>query len=158
MQRAEKNKIMVQYKIITIPVINGEREEDELNVFLRSRKIVDVEKQLVSAPSGAYWSFCVSYIFSAQPVQSNMSKKEKVDYKSVLDEASFARFTRYREIRRNLSQTEAIPAYAIFTDEELAELAKIETLTKTSMQKVNGIGEKKVEKYGVYFFESKSVE
>ncbi len=68
-----------------------------------------------------------------------------------MDEASFQRFSRMREIRKSLSLKNAIPAYAIFTDEELSELAKIEALTLAVMKSVKGVGEKKVEKYGMHF-------
>ena len=39
----------------------------------------------------------------------------------------------------------------VFTNEELAELAKIEGLTEAKMKSVKGIGQKKVEKYGHHF-------
>lgn len=143
---------MVQYKIIAVSTLDSEKGENELNAFLRTNKIVDVEKHLISTTHTPYWSFCVSYITQTSSLaQTNAIKKEKVDYKNVLDETSFLRFTKYREIRRNLAQSEAVPAYAIFTDEELAELAKTAVLTKSAMLKINGIGEKKVEKYAQYF-------
>jgi superfamily II DNA helicase RecQ len=56
-----------------------------------------------------------------------------------------------REIRKRLAAEESLPAYAIFTDEELANLAKIEDLTLAKMKSVKGIGEKKIEKYGRSF-------
>ncbi len=39
----------------------------------------------------------------------------------------------------------------VFTDEELAGLAKLDTITSKSMLSVKGIGEKKVERYAKYF-------
>jgi len=41
--------------------------------------------------------------------------------------------------------------YAVFTDEELSELAKLNPLTAVGMKQIKGIGEKKVEKYGHHF-------
>lgn len=146
---------MVQYKIISVPIIDTEKEENELNDFLRTNKIVHVEKQFMSEGRSSCWTFCISYIAqSTSQLQASSCKKEKVDYKNVLDESSFLRFSKYREIRKKLAKDEAVPAYAIFTDEELAELAKIETLSKTAMLKINGIGDKKVEKYAPYFIDS----
>lgn len=49
---------------------------------------------------------------------------------------------------------EAIPAFAIFTDEELAGLAKLNELTVSKMLTVKGIGEKKTERYGQKFIGS----
>ena len=56
-----------------------------------------------------------------------------------------------REIRKRLAKEEGVPAYAIFTDAEMAELAKIEILTPAAMRKVKGVGEQKIEKFGKYF-------
>lgn len=64
-----------------------------------------------------------------------------------MDEASFRRFTEMRQIRKQLAQEEGIPAYAIFTDEEMAELAKLEKRTSANMRKLKGIGPKKMEKF-----------
>ena len=79
------------------------------------------------------------------------TEKPKVDYAKVLDEASFKRFSKMREIRKRLATEESLPAYAIFTDEELSNIAKIEDLTLAKMKSIKGIGEKKVEKYELLF-------
>jgi len=39
----------------------------------------------------------------------------------------------------------------VFTDEELAELAKLEEITVKSMLGIKGIGEKKAERFAHYF-------
>lgn len=136
----------MQIKIFTIPILGGEALNEEMNVFLRTKKVLQTEHQLVSHALGVFWCFCVKFI--DEQVEG---KPQKVDYMKVLDEVTFKRFSRLREIRKQLSTAEGIPAYAIFTDEELAELAKIEDLTPASMRSVKGIGEKKVEKYGQHF-------
>ncbi len=112
---------------------------------------IEFEKQLVVAGGGAFWCFCVTWIDGA-----GTTDKEKADYKKILDEATFQRFSKLREIRKRLAQDEALPAYTIFTDEELAALAKIEDLTLSKMKTVKGVGEKKVEKYGKHFIETET--
>lgn len=138
----------MQIKIFSIPILGGEAINEEMNTFLRSKKILQMEQQLISDTHGAVWSFCIKYVEDHSPFNRN---KEKVDYKQVLDEASFERFSQLRVTRKKVALEEGVPAYAIFTDEELAELAKMEQLTTVNMKKVNGIGEKKVTKYGHYF-------
>ncbi len=145
----------MQIKIFSIPIHGGEAINEEMNAFLRSKKVLQMEQQLISDRHGAVWSFCIKYVEDYSPFNKS---KEKVDYKQVLDEASFERFSQLRVIRKRVSQEEAVPAYAIFTDEELAELAKTEQLTAVSMKKVKGIGEKKVEKYGQHFITKSSDE
>ncbi|MFM9947020.1 MAG: hypothetical protein ACKV1O_03705 [Saprospiraceae bacterium] len=47
----------MQIKFFTIPVMGGEALAEELNVFLRSKKILQVEQQLVSEAQGSAWCF-----------------------------------------------------------------------------------------------------
>lgn len=136
----------MQIRIFAIAIPGGEQINEEMNLFLRSKKVLSVEQQFVQNAQGAFWCFCVKYL-------DEIAEREraKVDYRQVLDDESFKRFSRMREIRKQLALEEAIPAYAIFTDEELASLAKIEYLTPAAMKRVKGVGEKKVEKYGSHF-------
>ena len=136
----------MQIKIFSIPIIGGEKLNDDMNVFLRSKKILDIESNLVTLQQNAFWTFKVKYIDEAVGSMSN--EKVKIDYKEVLDEESFKRFAKMREARKVLSQAENIPAYAILTDEQMSGLAKIEDLTMGKMKTVKGIGEKTIEKYG----------
>jgi superfamily II DNA helicase RecQ len=74
-----------------------------------------------------------------------------VDYKHILDEPTFQKFSKLREIRKKVAAEEGIPAFAVFTDEELAGLAKLDAITEQSMLSVKGIGAKKVERYAKNF-------
>ena len=135
----------MQFRIFTIPILDGKTQEEEMNLFLRGHKIVSVDKHY--SESAALWCFCVTYIES-NTLPSNFSpKKEKIDYREVLDEATFARFARLREARKQIAADEAIPAYSVFTNEELAEIASLEEYTVGCIKKINGIGEKRAEKY-----------
>ncbi|HMQ59208.1 MAG TPA: HRDC domain-containing protein [Flavilitoribacter sp.] len=136
----------MQIKIFSIPILGGELMNDEMNAFLRSKKVLQVENQLVSDSHGAFWCFCIRYIEDNAPVA-----KPRPDYKQILDEESFQRFARMKEIRKQLAKEEGLPPYAVFSDEELAGLAKIEVLTPGLMKTIKGVGDKKVEKYAHYF-------
>ncbi len=122
---------------------------EELNKFLRGNKVVDISKSLVQQGNLAYWSFCVTYLVGVPPkIQQLNDRKEKVDYKQVLDEAEFARFALLRTIRKQLADADAVPAFAVFTDSELAEMAKMNELTTKNLLSISGVGNKRVEKYG----------
>jgi len=137
----------MQIRIFSIPLPGGKELTEELNRFLRSKKILQVESQIVQDGNGAYWCFCVKYLEDI----SNDRPRKKVDYKEVLDKESFERFMAMREIRRKIAKDEDIPAYAVFTDNELAGVAQIKEPTLAAMKKIKGIGQKKVEKYGKFF-------
>ena len=138
----------MQYKIFTISLFDEEHIED-MNRFLRGNKVLNVEKQLVTLPEGAFWTFCIHYLGMENKTDRPFGEqKPKVDYKSVLDEATFAKFSKLREFRKQIAEKEAIPAYAVFTDAELSEIAKLPAITAKTIRSVPGIGEKKAEKYG----------
>ena len=141
----------MQIKLFTIPVGDNGSALQEMNVFLRGHKILEVENELVSNENGAYWCFCVRYIERAYPDANGGKDGKKVDYKKLLDEATFERFSKLREVRKQVAADEGISAFIIFTDEELAELAKLDEITEKEMLGIKGIGERKVERFAKYF-------
>ncbi|MBI4946553.1 MAG: HRDC domain-containing protein [Bacteroidetes bacterium] len=134
----------MQIRLFTIPISETGASLEEMNRFLRGNKILEVQNQFVNNENGSCWCFCVKYI---ENIYTPAQTKEKTDYKQILDAAAFKRFSKLREIRKQIASEEAIPAYAIFTDEELAGLAKLAELLPSQMLTVKGIGDKKVEKY-----------
>lgn len=139
----------MQIRLFTIPIGDGGAAQQEMNTFLRSNRILEVEQQLVHNEHGAFWCFCVRYLEHAYPVAQE--SRVKVDYRQVLDEATFRKFTHLREIRKSVAAQEGVSAYVVFTDEELAELAKLEEITVKNMLGIRGIGEKKIERFARYF-------
>jgi hypothetical protein len=91
--------IIMQFKLFTIPTSDTGKYLDEMNTFLRGNKILQVEKHFVNNSESSYWSFCVQYIEKFQGYSAT-EKPEKVDYKNVLDEPTFKRFSKLREIRK----------------------------------------------------------
>lgn len=142
----------MQIKIYTIPIIDSDAYVEEMNLFLRSHRVVDIRKELVQNEHIAYWSFCITYLLGNSS-SGQGEKKERIDYKQVLDELTFARFSTLREIRKQIANNDAVPAYSVFTDAELAEFAKIDVLTPAALKKVEGVGEKRMEKYGLQLIE-----
>lgn len=145
----------MQYKFFTVPaVVFGENTaEDELNLFLRSHRILSAQREFVSCGQQSYWCCCVEYIENGKAAEERYrsSQREKTDYKKLLSEEEFATFMILRECRKELAEEAAVPAYAIFLDEQLAELAKMGDIQEQSLRKIRGIGEKKIEKYGNRF-------
>ena len=120
----------MQVRLFTIPVGDSGSALAEMNTFLRGNKILEVEDHLVNNEHGAYWCFCVRYIERSFP-EADTKKGAKVDYRTLLDDATFQKFAKLREIRKKVAAEEGISAFIIFTDDELAELAKLRnTFTK----------------------------
>ena len=47
----------------------------------------------------------------------------------VLDGRTFEVFSKLRVFRKQIAERDAVPAYAVYTDAELAEIAKLERIT-----------------------------
>ena len=128
----------MQVRVFTIPLFDNLAQTDEMNAFLRSQKVLTLDRQQVTVGNQAFWTFCVTYL--PQGGYSNggglQTKGGKVDYKNVLNEETFAVFSQLRSIRKQLAEQDAIPAYAVFTDSELAEIAQLEHIDPLSIQTI----------------------
>ena len=143
-------KTDMQIKIFTIPVVDCDSETDSMNLFLRSHKVVDVRKELVSVCNSAFWTFSITYLPKDEfSLNGQRNVKEKVDYKNLLSPEAFERFMQLRTVRREVSGADDVPPFVVFTDAELAKIAELEEITPQSMIKIQGIGAKRVGKYGV---------
>ena len=137
----------MQYKIFTIPIVGGDAQTEDLNRFLRANKTVKVDKELAVSGDMTYWTFCVQYLLP--PLTTPVGeRKDKVDYKTVLDENQFRVFSLLRKCRNAIADEEAIPAFAVFIDSELAEMAKLPELGLKTMASINGVGKQRVDKFG----------
>ena len=131
-------------KMYSIPIPDGDVFVEEMNKFLRSHQILQVDQHVVSHRNSSYWCYSIRYVEGA-----TKQEREKVDYMKALDEATFQRFSKIRKLRKQLAQEDGVPPFAVFTDEELAGIAKLpEPITLESMKEIPGIGEKKASKYG----------
>lgn len=134
-----------------IPVTDAGDACQSLNQFLRQVRVLSIERRFVDLGLQSFWSVIVDYL-EAEPkalLQNASSKfRNKVDYQEVLSPAAFATYSRLREFRKQLSQSEGVPVYAIFTNEQLAEIAKNQITTKAGLEAVDGIGGARLSKYG----------
>ena len=142
----------MQIKTFWVNARGDETAEEALNRFLRGHRVLEVEKQLVVHGLESYWCFCVAFLENAKPTGRTATKKpDKIDYKEKLSAEAFIRYARYRDIRKKLSEEEAVPGYVIFTNKELAAMAGIDPLTTAALRNIDGIGAKKVAKYAEHF-------
>lgn len=139
----------MQFKIFSVPVNGGESELEEMNKFLRGNKVLRVRQKLVGKGGHAFWAFSVSFLENARPGKASTGKKPKVDYRQELDEQTFTRYTELRTLRKQIAESAAVPVYVIFTNEELAEIAKLgQDVSPTQLTKIPGIGIQRAKKFG----------
>lgn len=139
----------MRYKFFYIPVQNPEGAEQELNKFCGSHCVATMEKHFVNDGQNSFWSICVSFIEPSN--LQHLSKRGKIDYREVLNEADFAVFAKLRSLRKTLAEKEGVPAYALFTNDQLAQMVTKRIITVSALQGIKGIGKSRVEKYGEKF-------
>lgn len=137
----------MQYKIFSVSTISGEQEEERMNKFIRSVKVVATKSQFCQNADMEYWTFCITYM-PTQKSEEERQRKTRIDYREVLGENEFAKFAEMRKVRKTISERISIPAYAVFTDAELAEMAKVEEASIENFMKIDGISEKQMNAYG----------
>ncbi len=140
----------MQIKIFDLLASAPEQDIEIVNKFIRGHKVVDIDKQFyVSSDNIGHWSLCVTYLLTSSQQQSgSFERREKVDYKAVLSAEDFEKFTKLRMIRKKLADDDAVPAYAVFTDSELAQIAQMPAIEAKLMKQITGIGDKRMAKYG----------
>lgn len=139
----------MKYRFFTIPANAPDPAQEELNRFCAGQRVVSVDKQFVQDAERSYWAFCIGYLDSQDSPKA--TAKGKIDYREVLNEQDFAVFARLRTLRKELADGEGIPAYAVLTNEQLAELVQRRVQSATALREIAGVGEARVEKYGDAF-------
>jgi ATP-dependent DNA helicase RecQ len=63
-------------------------------------------------------------------------------------------FERLRELRRGIAEERSVPAYVVFADAALADMARRRPTTSEEFLQVGGVGKAKLEQYGEVFLEA----
>ena len=96
-----------------------------------------------------FWALLVEYLDNTGNVPGEQGKRnERVDYKAVLSPEDFAMFSRLREARKKLAAEKGLPVYAVFTNEQLAEIAKKRPRTEADLKKIDSVGESRCAGFG----------
>lgn len=138
------------FEFIQIPANGQGAAKEELNRLLRGGRIASVRKEFVSNAEDSYWAFCVEYL-DASPGEYKPSKSSRIDYKELLSESDFALYCRLRELRKTLAEEDAVPAYSLFTNAQLADMVTKKVDSLSTLRSISGIGDARAEKYGPHF-------
>lgn len=136
----------MQIKTFKVPLGDTSGVEEELNKFLRSHRVLKVERSFCLDGSG-YLAVCIEYM-EGDPKNESQVKSAKKDVTKELSEKELEVFEQFRKRRRMLAAEKALPAYMIFTDADLAVLAKQGELTSDSILEVQGIQKSRLKEYG----------
>jgi hypothetical protein len=107
--------LSIQYRFFTIPIKFPNDAESELNNFLRSNKVTNIQRKIIEQGENSFWSLAIEYLSSSKDDTSACPRKRKIDYRDILSPEDFALFIKLREWRKEIAAREAVPVYTIFT-------------------------------------------
>lgn len=129
--------------------------EAELNSFISRHRIVTIERRFVEQGMDSFWALCVDFLHGDPSTGATHGapgrNERKVDYKEVLKPDEFEVFSKLRDLRKQIADKEAVPVYAVFTNEQLAAMVQTQADSKTKLKAIDGVGEARCEKYGEAF-------
>ena len=134
----------MQYKTFLLPASGSEQTEENLNVFLRTHRIVSVRTEFMAGETPA-WCVFVEFV---QQAESSVKPAGKDDYMKVLSHKEFSVFSKLRELRKKLAAKDSVLPFVVFTDEQLALIVRQKPENLEKLTAIQGIGQSKTEKYG----------
>lgn len=141
---------LMPYRTFLIPVHWPRDAESELNAFLASHQIVEIERRWNDQGGQSSWCFCVEYLEyrKAAPAPVGAAARQRTDYKERLSPDDFRAYCQLKDWRRDLAVVNAVPPYMVFTNEQLAKIAELRPTSKADLEKIAGVGDARIEKFG----------
>ncbi len=141
----------MQMHYFTIPVHDPEQASTELNQRLSHHPNAIMEQQLISDGLDACWVVSVRVPGTAASMRRDTTRRPRIDYREALSDKHFSRFAILREYRNELATQRGLKPYAIFTNQQLADIAQLPTLNRGAIASITGVGKTRVEEYADLF-------
>jgi hypothetical protein len=138
----------------SVPVRDPGAAQDEFNQFCAAQRVVAIERQFVSAGLDSHWALCVQVASGPGPLPASLKRpssagpaEPRIDYKTLLSDSEFKRFAALRALRKTLAERDGVPLYGVFTNEQLAAMARLPAATLADLQGIEGVGPVRVQRY-----------
>ncbi len=139
------------FQIFTVRLEESEALE-QLNSFLSSQRVLNVERRIVRGETDPAVVFVVEYLPTG--IKGGAKRPPKVDYREQLSEAEFEVFSSLRHLRSEVAQELGRPVYTVFSNAELAAMVQGRVRTAEGLRGLPGIGETRVEQFAERFLPS----
>ncbi|MFF2450738.1 DNA helicase RecQ [Neobacillus sp. NPDC058068] len=124
----------------------GAKEVSDFIEFLISQELIAIEQgqfpTIYVSPKGK------DILLGKQPVY----RREAVKVKEVSKNDPM--FEELREVRKRIAETEKVPPFVIFSDAALKDMCAKQPKTNEEFLQVSGVGEHKLQKYGLEFIQA----
>lgn len=142
--------MLVKIFSITFNSALGGFDDTELREFLKDKDVISIQDHFFMKNEVPYLTLVIKYFPFRQELDANLAPKGKRDeaWRETLSESDMGIFNLLREWRAKRSKEEGVPPYILFTNKQLAELIKENPTSPAHLERVDGIGKNRVEKYG----------
>lgn len=147
--------LLTQFMTFFVSPFSEPSSHAELNNFLKSHRIINVEKRLIDGERGTGWVFLVEYSSNDNDgSKPSYTMSAKIDWRDVLNPSQFAVYDLLRKKRKEIGERTKIPLYGILSNEQLALMAQNPPKTKEDFIKIKGVSEQKYKQFGEEFLET----
>ena len=115
--------LQTQFMTFFVSPFSEPSSHAELNNFLKSHRIINVEKRLIDGERGTGWVFLVEYS-DIDGSKAGYTMSSKIDWRDVLTPSQFAVYDLLRKRRKEISDKTKIPLYGILSNEQLALMSQ----------------------------------
>ncbi|MCM3726217.1 DNA helicase RecQ [Neobacillus cucumis] len=124
----------------------GAREVGEFIEFLISQELIAIEQgqfpTIFVAPKGKEVLLGKQHVYRREAVQVKQVSKNDPLFESL------------REVRKQIAESENVPPFVIFSDAALKDMCAKQPKTSEEFLQVSGVGEHKLQKYGLEFIQA----
>lgn len=130
----------MRFHFFTVDALAPAAGANELNAFCAQHRVAAVDKQFIAQGAHSYWLFCLTTVEAdgAERAAAGGGKRARIDYREVLSEGDFAVYAELRELRKTIAEHDGLPIYALFTNEQLAEMVTVRaTISRKANVQIN---------------------
>lgn len=146
----------MKLRFFSVDALEPDEDQSVVDDFCTRHRLISIDKRFVERGDYCYWSVCVTYLEpSSAPVKpaKAVDKKGRIDYREALPPEDFDRYSRLRDLRRELAEAEGAPVYTVFSNAQLAKMVTERVNTAAALAGIDGVGDAKLQKYGAQFLQ-----
>ena len=145
----------MKIQFFSVNALEPAEDQALIDDFCARHRIVNIDKTLLQDGQFPYWTVSITYLEPSASLKRSphpVNKRAQIDYQLFFDKPEdFAIYAKLRTLRKEISDAEKVPAFALFTNAQLAAMVTEKVSTKKQLATLEGIGEAKLAKYGKAF-------
>ncbi len=140
----------MKVRVFTVPLdpVSGVFDDGELVAFLAEREATLVSDHAFEVDGRPTLALVVRYREPAKPRPARGPTPRSADPRAALAPEEQRRFDALRRWRNERAKRDGRPAYVLFTNAQLAEVARLAPATAAALREVDGVGDARVRDYG----------